>query len=272
MKHHPLYASVLKGGTCLSYGARALNEGGYQSIPKVIFPGGALIGCTAGFLNVPKIKGTHTAMRSGILAADAAFQALESDSQESIQLFDYEEKLTESSIYKELYQVRNMRPSFHSRLGIYGGILYSGLEAFVLKGKEPWTFHHPGTDAAATRPASKYEPINYPKPDGVISFDLLTSVSRTGTNHEEDQPPHLQVADYDQHTRESWPVYQGVENRFCPAGVYEYVDDETKESGKRFVVNAQNCIHCKTCDIKVPTQDINWSVPEGGGGPKYVLT
>jgi len=272
MKHHPLYASVLKGGTCLSYGARALNEGGYQSIPKVVFPGGALIGCTAGFLNVPKIKGTHTAMKSGILAADAAFQALESDSQEPIQLYDYEEKLKASSIYKELYQVRNMRPSFHTKLGIYGGILYSGLEAYILRGYGPWTFHHKTTDAAATEPASKHRPITYPKPDGELSFDLLTSVSRTGTNHEEDQPSHLKVHDWDAHTEAAYPKYQGIESRFCPAGVYEYVDDETKELGKRFQINAQNCIHCKTCDIKVPTQDITWTVPEGGGGPKYSLT
>ena len=230
------------------------------------------MGCTAGFLNVPKIKGSHTAMRSGILAADAAFQALESDSEGAIQLYDYEDKLKASSIYKELYQVRNMRPSFHTKLGIYGGILYSGLEAFVLRGRAPWTFHHPGRDHAATELASKHKPIEYPKPDNILSFDLLTSVSRTGTNHEEDQPSHLRVDDYDLHTRESFPRYHGIENRFCPAGVYEYVDDETKELGKRFQINAQNCIHCKTCDIKVPTQDINWSVPEGGGGPKYVLT
>src|ERR1700724_3545002 len=166
MKHHPLYASVLKGGTCLSYGARALNEGGYQSIPKVVFPGGALIGCTAGFLNVPKIKGTHTALKSGILAAEAAFQALESPSREPIQLYDYEEKLKASSIYKELYQVRNMRPSFHTKLGIYGGIAYSGIEAYILRGWEPWTFHHKKTDAAATEVASNHSPIEYPKPDG----------------------------------------------------------------------------------------------------------
>lgn len=267
-----MYASVLKGGTCISYGARALNEGGYQSIPKVVFPGGALIGCSAGFINVPKIKGTHTAMKSGILAAEAAFGALESSAEGAIQLYDYEEKLQASWIYKELYQVRNMRPSFHTKLGIYGGILYSGLEAFILRGHEPWTFHHRSTDAAATEPASKYKPIDYPKPDGQLSFDLLTSVSRTGTNHEEDQPSHLLVTDWDKHTKDCFPTWQGIESRFCPAGVYEYLDDDTKELGKRFQINAQNCIHCKTCDIKVPTQDITWTVPEGGGGPKYVLT
>src|SRR5271154_46916 len=239
MKHHPLYASVLKGGTCLSYGARALNEGGYQSIPKVVFPGGALIGCTAGFLNVPKIKGTHTAMKSGILAADAAFQALESDSREPIQLYDYEEKLKESWVYKELWQVRNMRPSFHTPLGIYGGIMYSGLEAYVLRGYGPWTFSHKGTDAAATKTADQCPKIEYPKPDGEISFDILTSVSRTGTNHEEDQPVHLQVKDWDKHAQMEWPKYKGVENRFCPAGVYEYVEDDSKDLGVRFQINAQ---------------------------------
>jgi electron-transferring-flavoprotein dehydrogenase len=165
-----------------------------------------------------------------------------------------------------------MRPSFHTKLGLYGGIAYSGLEAYILRGHEPWTFHHSTTDAAATEPASAHKPINYPKPDGVISFDLLTSVSRTGTNHEEDQPSHLKVPDYDKHTAESYPKYQGIENKFCPAGVYEYVDDESKPLGKRFQINAANCIHCKTCDIKVPTQDITWTVPEGGGGPKYSLT
>jgi electron-transferring-flavoprotein dehydrogenase len=272
MKRHPLYASVLEGGTPLSYGARVLNEGGYQSIPKVVFPGGALIGCSAGFVNVPKVKGTHNAMKSGMLAAEAAFKALESDSQEPIQLYDYEENLEKSAIYKELYQVRNMRPSFHTRLGVYGGVMYSGLEAYLFRGYVPWTFHHKSTDAAATEPASKYKPIEYPKPDGKISFDILTSVSRTGTNHEEDQPSHLRVADYEKHTAASFPVYQGIENKFCPAGVYEYIDDESKPEGKRFQINAQNCIHCKTCDIKVPTQDINWTVPEGGGGPKYSLT
>ncbi|OLL24271.1 putative electron transfer flavoprotein-ubiquinone oxidoreductase, mitochondrial, partial [Neolecta irregularis DAH-3] len=272
MKHHPLYSQVLKGGKCISYGARALNEGGYQSIPKLTFPGGALIGDTAGFLNVPKIKGTHTAMKSGMLAAEAAFDALESDSSGPIQLFSYEESLKNSWVYKELYQVRNLRPSFHNPLGIYGGILYSGLDAFLLKGRTPWTFHHPSTDADATKPAAAFPKPEPFKPDGVTSFDLLTNVSRTGTNHEEDQPSHLQVDDWQAHTRASYPKYQGIETRFCPAGVYEYLDDETSETGKKFNINAQNCIHCKTCDIKVPTQDINWQVPANGGGPKYILT
>ncbi|THC94995.1 hypothetical protein EYZ11_005507 [Aspergillus tanneri] len=239
MKHHPLFKEVLEGGKCISYGARALNEGGYQSIPKCAFPGGALIGDTAGFLNVPKIKGTHTAMKSGMLAAESTFSALQNTDEGTVFLFDYEEALRKSSIWKELYEVRNMRPSFNTPLGLYGGIMYSGLEAFFLKGKAPWTFKHHSTDAAATKLASECEKIEYPKPDGVISFDILTSVSRTGTNHEEDQPVHLQVEDWDKHKDIAWPRYQGVENRFCPAGVYEYVEDSTKEHGVRFQINSQ---------------------------------
>ena len=259
MKHHPMYQKYLEGGKCISYGARALNEGGFQSIPKCAFPGGALIGDTAGFLNVPKIKGTHTAMRSGMLAAEAAYSVLKEskgDSEGAVFLYDYEDKLRNSSIWKELKTVRNMRPSFHTPLGIYGGILYSGLEAYVLRGKAPWTLKHATPDHASTRLADDCPKIEYPKPDGKISFDILTSVSRTGTNHEEDQPSHLKVADWDKHAAEQWPKYKGVENRFCPAGVYEYIEDETKEVGVRFNINAQNCVHCKTCDIKVPGQDI----------------
>ncbi|KAF2097688.1 electron transfer flavo protein-ubiquinone oxidoreductase-like protein [Rhizodiscina lignyota] len=272
MKHHPLYSSTLEGGKCISYGARTLNEGGFQSIPKCAFPGGALIGDTAGFLNVPKIKGTHTAMRSGMLAAEAAYSALTSVKEGSVFLYDYEDKLRSSSIWSELKTVRNMRPSFHNPLGLYGGILYSGLEAYVLKGMEPWTFKHSKPDYAATKHADQCKKIEYPKPDGKISFDILTSVSRSGTNHEEDQPVHLQVKDWDKHAQLDWPAYKGVENRFCPAGVYEYIEDESKDLGVRFQINAQNCVHCKTCDIKDPSQDINWSTPQGGEGPKYVLT
>lgn len=239
MKHHPLYKDVLEGGKCISYGARTLNEGGFQSIPKCAFPGGALIGDTAGFLNVPKIKGTHTAMRSGMLAAEATWDALQDNKDGTVFLYDYEDKLRNSSIWKELKQVRNMRPSFHTPLGLYGGILYSGLEAYVLRGKAPWTLKHGKPDHAATKPADQCQKIEYPKPDGKISFDILTSVSRSGTNHEEDQPVHLQVKDWDAHAQKEWPAYKGVENRFCPAGVYEYVEDESKELGVRFQINAQ---------------------------------
>ena len=240
LKHHPFYSNFLEGGKCISYAARALNEGGFQSIPKCAFPGGALIGDTAGFLNVPKIKGTHTAMRSGMLAAEATYDALKTtDSESAIFLYDYEDKLRKSSIWTELKAVRNMRPSFHNPLGLYGGILYSGLEAYVLRGRGPWTFKHGGTDAAATKTADECPKIEYPKPDGKISFDILTSVSRTGTNHEEDQPVHLQVKDWEKHAEMEYPKYKGVENRFCPAGVYEYVEDESTELGVRFQINSQ---------------------------------
>lgn len=240
MKLHPFYKSVLEGGKCLAYGARALNEGGFQSIPKCAFPGGALIGDTAGFLNLPKIKGTHTAMKSGMLAAESAYAAVTNNpNANTIFLYDYETALRESWIWPELKSVRNMRPSFHTPLGVYGGVMYSGLEAYVLRGKVPWTLKHPHKDNEATKPADQCTKIEYPKPDGEITFDILTSVSRTGTNHEEDQPVHLQVKDWDAHAAKEWPVYKGVENRFCPAGVYEYVEDESKDIGVRFQINAQ---------------------------------
>ncbi|KFA74455.1 hypothetical protein S40288_06426 [Stachybotrys chartarum IBT 40288] len=272
LKTHPLFKDVLEGGKCISYGARALVEGGFQSIPKVAFPGGALIGDSAGFVNVPKVKGTHNAMRSGMLAAEAAYAALSDSSEGTVFLYNYEDSLRKSSIWKELKEVRNMRPSFNNPLGLYGGIMYSGLEAYVLKGRVPWTLKHHAADHAATKPADQFPKLEYPKPDGKITFDILTSVSRTGTNHEEDQPVHLQVKDWDKHTEETYPPFKGLENRFCPAGVYEYVEDESKPHGVRFQINAQNCIHCKTCDIKAPRQDINWQVPQGGEGPKYYMT
>lgn len=239
LKQHPLFKSVLEGGKCLSYGARTIIEGGFQSIPKVAFPGGALIGDSAGFVNVPKIKGSHNAMKSGMLAAESAWNALKDGDDGTVFLYDYEDSLRKSWIWKELKEVRNMRPSFHSPLGIYGGIMYSGLEAFVLRGKAPWTLSHKVADHAATKHADQCKKIEYEKPDGKISFDILTSVSRTGTNHEEDQPVHLQVEDWDKHAQETYPPFQGLENRFCPAGVYEYVEDESKPNGVRFQINAQ---------------------------------
>ncbi|KOS13073.1 electron-transferring-flavoprotein dehydrogenase [Malassezia pachydermatis] len=283
MKHHPFFAKVLEGGECLAYGARALNEGGYQSIPKVHFPGGALIGCSAGFLNVPKIKGTHNAMKSGMLAAEAAMDALAKRSEEDpyapIDIEAYKTKLDESWVMKELHEVRNIRPSFHGPLGFWGGLLYSGLETMILKGRVPWTLHHPKEDHAFTKPASLCQPISYPKPDGKLSFDILTSVSRTGTNHAEDQPVHLVVKDldYKTHVERNVGTFDGPLGRVCPAAVYEYVPKEDANGeedacGKKLVINSQNCIHCKTCSIKCPDQTITWTVPEGGGGPKYSLT
>lgn len=283
MKLHPFYSNVLEGGKCLSYAARALNEGGFQSVPQLYFPGGILVGCSAGFVNVPKIKGTHTAMKSGILAADTIFNEIKSldpveegtlDDAEPIVLKSYEEAYEKSWIYDELNEVRNVRPSFNGPLGFFGGLIHSGLSTMFTRGHEPWTLNHHSTDAAATQDASNYEPIEYPKPDGKITFDLLTSVSRTGTYHDDDEQCHLRIPnqDYRKHASISYPKFKGVEQRFCPAGVYEYTEDENEPLGVKFQINSQNCIHCKTCDIKVPAQDINWTVPEGGGGPKFYMT
>lgn len=287
MKTHPFYAETLEGGECLSYAARALNEGGFQSIPKLHFPGGLLVGCSAGFMNVPKIKGTHTAVKSGIVAAESIFEAIkeldvvdeESDleSAEAIDLAAYEENFKNSWAYEELSAVRNVRPSFNvlpGPLGLLTGLAHSGLTTMITNGAEPWTLTHHHTDAAATKDASQFKPIEYPKPDGKLSFDILTSVSRTGTYHQEDEPCHLRIPDQDheKHAQISYPKYKGIEQKFCPAGVYEYVEDESSPLGVKFNINSQNCIHCKTCDIKVPTQDIDWTVPEGGDGPKYYLS
>lgn len=286
MKTHPFYANVLKGGKCISYAARALNEGGYQSIPKLHFPGGILVGCAAGFVNVPKVKGTHTAVKSGIVAAEtiiSTFKQMELDPCDEenfeelstpIDLSQYEENFKDSWAYKELYAVRNVRPSFNSPLGMVGGLVHSGLLTMITQGKEPWTLSHHGTDSEATQDANKFQPIEYPKPDNELTFDILTSVSRTGTYHDEDEPCHLKIPDQDsrKHAELNWTKYRGVEQRFCPAGVYEYIEDELEPLGVKFQINSQNCIHCKTCDIKVPSQDITWSVPEGGDGPKYYMS
>ncbi|KAF9097222.1 hypothetical protein BGX23_009470 [Mortierella sp. AD031] len=275
-KHHPYVKDLLEGGECLSYGARAINEGGLQSIPKLYFPGGALIGCTAGFLNLVKIKGTHTAMKSGMLAAESAYAAITSDKYEEdkpIVLEDFEQKVKDSWIWKELTEIRNCRPSFHTPLGNLGGVLYSGIDTILLKGRTPWTFHNTTPDHERLRVATNAQKIEYPKPDGVISFDLLTSVSRTGTNHAENQPVHLRLKNKDIPVERNLKIFDGPEGRFCPAGVYEFVDNEAgPEGSKRLQINSQNCIHCKTCDIKDPSQNIDWTVPEGGGGPQYTYT
>uniref|UniRef100_H0Z5G3 Electron transfer flavoprotein-ubiquinone oxidoreductase n=1 Tax=Taeniopygia guttata TaxID=59729 RepID=H0Z5G3_TAEGU len=271
-KHHPSVQPTLEGGTRIAYGARALNEGGIQSIPKLTFPGGLLIGCSPGLLNVPKIKGTHTAMKSGMLASEAIFSRLINENLQSktigLDVQEYEENLKNSWVWKELYAVRNIRPSCHSILGVYGGMIYTGIFYWLLRGMEPWTLKHPGPDFAQLKPAKDCTPIEYPKPDGKISFDLLSSVALSGTNHEHDQPPHLTLKDDSIPVSRNLAVFDGPEQRFCPAGVYEYVPLETGE-GSRLQINAQNCVHCKTCDIKDPSQNINWVVPEGGGGPAY---
>jgi len=263
-KTHPAIREFFTGGRRISYGARALNEGGLQSIPRVDFPGGALVGCAAGFVNVPKIKGSHTAMKSGMVAAETVFARLTGDaggdSGAAVRT-----ALQRSWVWDELYSVRNIRPSF--RLGLWGGLLYSALDTYVLRGRAPWTFHH-HPDYTQLIPASQAPPIDYPRPDGKISFDRLSSVFISNTNHEEDQPPHLHLRDPAKAIAINYRLYDSPEQRYCPAGVYEIVDDAATGE-KRLQINAQNCVHCKTCDIKDPEQNIDWVVPEGGGGPNY---
>lgn len=270
-KTHPKIRQIFEGGTRIAYGARALNEGGFQSIGKLTFPGGCITGCSAGFLNVPKIKGTHYAMKSGILAAESIYDELHSSTQKQqhagIEPTSYSERIKESYIYKDLHQVRNVRPSFHSPLGIYGGMMFSGFSIFM-GGREPWTLKHGNPDHTRLKLAEQCQPIEYPRPDNKVSFDLLSSVALTGTNHEADQPAHLTLKNDDVPVNVNWKMYNGPEARFCPAGVYEYVPDESNPDAMRLQINAQNCIHCKTCDIKDVTQNINWVTPENGG-PAY---
>ena len=266
-KHHPRIKEVFKGSTRIAYGARALNEGGFQSIPKLTFPGGALIGCSAGFMNVPKIKGSHTAMKSGMLAAEAIASCLLTGDSPSapVQVDGYEKSLKKSWIWKELYRVRNIRPSF--RWGLWPALLYSAFDTYILRGKAPWTFRHK-PDHIALKEITECKPIKYPKPDGKISFDRLSSVYLSNTNHEEDQPIHLRLRDPNIPIAVNLAKYNAPEQRFCPAGVYEIVR-EPDSSQARLQINAQNCVHCKTCDIKDPSQNIDWVPPEGGGGPNY---
>ncbi|KIL68429.1 hypothetical protein M378DRAFT_879939 [Amanita muscaria Koide BX008] len=328
MKHHPYFRDLLSSPSAerLAYGARVLNEGGLQSIPKLNFPGGALIGCAAGFVNIAKIKGTHNAMKSGMLAAETAYDSVINKKEgEPADLAAYDKSLRESWVWKDLYEVRNLRPSFNTGLGMLGGVLYSGIDSLFLKGRVPWTFKLPNApspdasiDALHTESARLHKPIEYPPFEPPLSTDLMTSITLTGTNHAEDQPVHLRVVKTKTYMdaldqREGSPVsigggvsgvaemmdgekdaervmeaeektriehvhvnveeYAGLLGRACPAGVYEYVEAEKSDSdswaGKKLVINSQNCIHCKLCDVKVPTQDITWTVPEGGGGPKY---
>lgn len=262
-KTHPTIHPTFEGGRRIAYGARALNEGGYQSIPKLTFPGGTLIGDCAGFLNVPKIKGSHTAMKSGMTAAEAAFDALRSG--KDGELTDYLERLKQTWLWSELYRVRNIRPSF--RWGLWGGFLYAGLDTYLLRGRAPWTLRH-HNDHQSLKKADECPKIDYPQPDGKITFDKLSSVYLSGTNHEENQPAHLKLKDTSVPIEINLKDYDAPEQRFCPAGVYEIVRNDDG-SDPRLQINAQNCVHCKTCDIKDPTQNINWVVPEGGGGPNY---
>ena len=263
-KTHPAVRSVFEGGRRVSYGARALNEGGFQSIPKLTFSGGCLVGCTAGFLNVPKIKGTHTAMKSGMLAAEAIFDQLMSDMPAG-EASSYGGKIESSWLWDELYRVRNIRPAFTK--GLWAGMSYAAIDTYLLRGRAPWTFSH-HADHANLKPADAAPKIDYPKPDNIVSFDRNSSVYLSGTNHEENQPAHLTLKDSTVPIAHNLAIYDAPEQRYCPAGVYEIVRDD-EGNNPALQINAQNCVHCKTCDIKDPTQNIRWVTPEGGGGPNY---
>jgi electron-transferring-flavoprotein dehydrogenase len=266
-KQHPSIRALLEGGRRVSYGARAINEGGWQSVPKLAFPGGALIGCSAGFVNVPRIKGSHTAMKSGMLAAESIIAAVKAG-REKDELGEYDTAVRASWIAEELKKVQNAEPLV-AKWGGTWGTLFAGADMWLRTlfgfGLAKPMKHH--TDASGTQRADLYKPIVYPKPDGVVSFDRLSSVALSFTNHEEDQPCHLVLKDPTVPTRINLPLYAGPEARFCPAGVYEFLGVE--EGTPRLQINAQNCVHCKTCDIKDTTQNIEWVTPEGGGGPNY---
>ena len=261
-KHHPLVAKVLQGGTRVAYGARAIVKGGLPALPKLVFPGGALIGDDAGFLNVLKIKGSHTAMKSGMLAAEAAAAALFAGG--TSELDEFPRKFGASWLHEELRRSRNAAPGLH-RFGMLAGSAHALLDSWI-KGALPYTLRDPKPDHAALLPASRAKKIPYPKPDGTLSFDKLSSVFLSNTNHEEDQPCHLQLADAEVPIARNLPDYDEPAQRYCPAGVYEVVQNNGQP---RFQINAQNCVHCKTCDIKDPAQNITWVAPEGAGGPNY---
>ncbi|MBC8267224.1 MAG: electron transfer flavoprotein-ubiquinone oxidoreductase [Rhodospirillaceae bacterium] len=262
-KTHPKIRDTFAGGRRISYGARALNEGGFQCLPKLTFPGGVLVGDDAGTLNTPKIKGTHTAMKSGMLAAEAAFAAL-AEEQATPELVSYGAAFNGSWVYKELYVARNVRPSF--KWGLMLGSIYTGIDQMLLCGRAPWTFKHGHVDNKTLARKDQAKPIDYPKPDGVLTFDKLSSVFISNTNHREDEPCHLTLKDAAVPVTVNLADYDGPEQRFCPAGVYEFIEEN---DATVLQINSQNCVHCKTCDIKDPTQNINWVVPEGGGGPNY---
>jgi electron-transferring-flavoprotein dehydrogenase len=266
-KTHPAVREVFAGGRRVAYGARALSEGGLQSLPKLTFPGGVLVGDTAGFLNVPKIKGSHTAMKSGMLAAEAVFELLTQlavDAEPPQEAVAYTDNFKRSWVHEELHAVRNVRPGF--KWGLWAGLSLAAVDTYVFRGKAPWTMGH-HSDHTALQEKSTHARIEYPKPDGALTFDRLSSVFLSSTNHEENQPRHLRLRDENVAISVNYQRYGAPETRYCPAGVYEILGEETGEP--RLQINAQNCLHCKTCDIKDPTQNIQWTVPEGGGGPNY---
>ena len=259
-KTHPSIKKYIKGGKRISYGARALIEGGIQSLPKMYMPGALLIGCDAGTLNMPKIKGSHTAMKSGMIAAETIVEHFRDNKSLSI----YEEKFNKSWVHKELHQARNVKPSFN--WGLILGIIFTGIDQILFRGKLPFTLKHKHADHEALMPAEKMPKIDYPKPDNIITFDKTSSVYLTGTNHTDNQPVHLHLKDPELPIKYNLEKYDEAAQRYCPAGVYEV---QMENNINKFVINSQNCIHCKTCDIKEPSQNINWVTPEGGGGPKY---
>ena len=264
-KTHPFIRSLLDGGKRLEYGSRAINASGLQSLPKLVFPGGALIGCDAGFLNAPRIKGSHAAVKSGMLAAQAAFEALAADRQHD-ELLSYPSAFEKSWLHDELHRARNFKPWLDK--GLLLGSLMFGIDQIIFRGSAPWTLHRKLADYQKLKPAADCSPIVYPKPDGKLTFDRLSSVYLSNTNHEENQPSHLTLKDPTVPTRINLPEYAGPEQRYCPAAVYEFV--KGSDGNERLQINFQNCVHCKTCDIKDPTQNIVWVTPEGGGGPNYV--
>ena len=261
-KTHPAIRRYFEGGKRICYGARAITAGGLQSLPKLVFPGGVLIGDDAGFLNAPRIKGSHCAIKSGMLAAEAGCEALKAG-RANDELGAYPQAFRKSWLYEELYRARNFKPWMSK--GLYTGTLMVGIDQILFRGKAPWTLHHAHADYETLKRKNEVKPIVYPKPDGQLTFDRLSSVFISNTNHNEDQPVHLRLKDPALASR-NWEEYAGPEGRYCPAGVYEFVDVETKP---RLQINAQNCVHCKTCDIKDPRQNIVWVAPEGGGGPNY---
>ncbi len=262
-KTHPAIRGFFEGGKRISYGARAITAGGLQSLPKLTFPGGALIGCDAGFLNASRIKGSHAAMKSGMLAAEAAFDAIAAGRAQD-ELTAYSTGFEKSWLHDELHVARNFKPAMGK--GLYLGTLLVGIDQVLFRGKAPWTLHHERPDHLGLRPAAECQPIAYPKPDNVLTFDRLSSVFISNTNHNEHQPAHLTLTDSSVPVAVNLGTYAGPEQRYCPAGVYEYVEDNGQP---RLQINAQNCVHCKTCDIKDPKQNIVWVTPEGGGGPNY---
>ena len=264
-KHHPAIRTFLEGGKRIAYGARAINAGGLQSLPKLVFPGGCLIGDDAGFLNASRIKGSHAAIKSGAMAAEAAYTAITAG-RSADELITYPQAFRSSWLHEELHRARNFKPWMAK--GLYVGSLMFGIDQVVFRGKAPWTLRHKHADHETLKKKTDAKPINYPKPDGVISFDRLSSVFISNTNHSEDQPIHLTLKDPTVPVRVNLADYDAPEQRYCPAGVYEIVRDDDGNN-PRLQINAQNCVHCKTCDIKDPTQNIVWVVPEGGGGPNY---